>query len=259
MNQQEKNWQNFCDNHVGNWYGTWTKYSADGEIIESVQSLRSLKTNPEKTLTFQKNRYTYPDGRIEERQWQSTTEARKTKDGLIHPKHPWMRSLFFEQGAALWVTKYPQPDLIAHKTELFFKDNYLRLSVGTVYDPDGNLQMIWNFREDSRGFPSEYWSSDINFLQERNFKDNWIGKAINLNPDLNISPFYITELNWPCKNHQSFFIPDGISLSCPKKIELGSPFKIIANWFITSSNLRQLIVNYDKNLAFSEASLEFYD
>ena len=84
MNQQEKNWQNFCDNHVGNWYGTWTKYSADGEIIESVQSLRSLKTNPEKTLTFQKNRYTYPDGRIEERQWQSTTEARKTKDGL-----PW--------------------------------------------------------------------------------------------------------------------------------------------------------------------------
>jgi hypothetical protein len=170
-----------------------------------------------------------------------------------------MRSLFFEQGAALWVTKQPQPDMIAHKTELFFRHNYLRSSVGTVYSQEGNLEMIWNFREDSRGFPSQYWSSNINLLTERSFQNGWTGKAISMNPNLEVSPSYKTELNWPCQEHKLFLIPDGISLSCPEKITLGSPFKIIANWLITPSNLQQLVVNYDQRGAFSWSSLEFYD
>ncbi|MEM8778316.1 MAG: DUF3598 family protein, partial [Cyanobacteria bacterium P01_G01_bin.49] len=146
MNKEEKNWQNFCQNHIQKWYGTWTKYTAEGKVIDSVQSLRSFDTNTEKTLLSQKNSYTYPDGKIEERQWKATKESINREDGFIHPKHPWMRSLFFEEGAALWVTKYSQPDIISHKSELFFRHQDLRLSVGTVYDQDGNLQMFWNFR-----------------------------------------------------------------------------------------------------------------
>lgn len=68
--------------------------------------------------------------------------------------------LYFEQGAALWVTKEPQYDMTYHKTELFFKENYLGFSIVTVYGKDCNLQRLWIFKEDSRGFPSEYWSTE---------------------------------------------------------------------------------------------------
>ncbi|MDJ0842784.1 DUF3598 family protein [Crocosphaera sp.] len=259
MDRKDQNVENFLTHHLNNWYGTWTKYFPNREIQESVKSVRSLWINEEKTLVFQKNCYTYSDETIKEVSWEFGLEESTKEDGLIHSKHPWMRSLFFEQGAALWVTKCLQSDSISHKTELFFKDNNLRLSVGTVYNEDGNLESIWNFKEDSQGFPSQHWSSDIDLLQERNFKSNWMGQAINFKPNLDTSPFYIKELTWPYKNHQLFFLPDGISLSCPEKIELGSPFKIIANWLKTKFTLQQLVVNYDENFAFSGATLEIYD
>lgn len=62
-----------------------------------------------------------------------------------------------------------------------------------------------------------------------------------------------------CKDHNWFFLLDGIYLSCPKIIETVSPFKIIANWLINHTSLQQLVVNYDKKAVFLGSSLEFYD
>lgn len=257
-NLQEQNWQNFCANHLQDWHGTWTKYSAQGEVIESFQSLRSLKNNDDNTETYQLNRYTYSDGKIEEKKWQSTTESRKRNDGLIHPKHPWMRSLFFEQGAALWVTKEVQKGMIFHKSELFFRHENLRISVGTVYDENGNLQMFWNFREDSTGFSSQYWSSEINLFPEQNLKGNWEGKVITLTPNLEFSSSISTNFQWDWQENKKFFLPDGISLSCPDRILVGNPFTIIANWQVNSSELQQLIVQYDNKGSFSKATLGLF-
>lgn len=58
-----------------------------------------------------------------------------------------------------------------------------------------------------------------------------------MNPDLEVSPSEVTKLNLTCKYHKLFFFPDGISLSFPKIIETGSPFKIIANWLINHTSL----------------------
>ena len=255
---QEQNWQNFCTNHLQDWHGTWTKYSSQGEVIESFPSLRSLNTNEDRTISYQKNRYTYPDGKIEEKKWESAKESSKRKDGLIHPKHPWMRSLYFEQGAAIWVTKQVQAGMIFHKSELFFRHENLRLSVGTVYDEEGNLQMFWNFREDSRGFPSKYWSSAINLLPGRNLTGNWQGRTVTIASNLEFSLPIPTDLQWPYKENKTFFLPDGISLSCPDRILIGNPFTIIANWLVTSSQLQQLIVKYDNKGGFSKATLELF-
>ena len=258
MNPQEQNWQNFCANHLRDWHGVWTKYSPQGEVIESFQSLRSLRLNQEQTVSYQINRYTYPDGKIEEKKWQSNIESRKTKDGLIHPKHPWMRSLYFEEGAAIWVTKEIQVGMIFHKSELFFRHENLRLSVGTVYDENGNLQMFWNFREDSTGFPSQYWSREINLQPEQNLKKDWQSKAVTITSNLEFSSAIPTNLQWPWQENKTFFLPDGISLSCPDRVLIGNPFTIIANWLVTSAHLQQLIVKYDEKGSFSKATLELF-
>ncbi|WP_365972792.1 hypothetical protein [Moorena sp. SIO4G3] len=56
-----------------------------------------------------------------------------------------------------------------------------------------------------------------------------------------------------------FFFPDGISLSCPDKVNIGKNFSIAANWLITPSELQQLSVNYDKSGAlYSKTLEEFY-
>lgn len=257
-NLQEQNWQNFCANHLRDWHGTWTKYSSQGEVIESFPSLRSLSISKDRTVSHQLNRYVYPDGRIEEKKWQATTESCKSKDGLIHPKHPWMRSLYFEQGAAIWVTKQVQAKTIFHKSELFFRQENLRLSVGTVYDENGNLQMFWNFREDSTGFPSQYWSSAINLLPQQNLRGNWQGKAMTLTSNLEFSSPIPTDSPRFLKENKTFFLPDGISLSCPDRVLIGNPFTIIANWLVNSSQLQQLSVEYDKQGSFSQATLQLF-
>lgn len=65
MDRQEQNWQNFCSNYVADWYSIRIIYLANGAVIESIPSLRSFRTNKEKTLTFQKNCYHYSPDNVE--------------------------------------------------------------------------------------------------------------------------------------------------------------------------------------------------
>ncbi|MDJ0697629.1 DUF3598 family protein [Mastigocoleus sp. MO_188.B34] len=67
MQLKERNWQNFIANHMRDWHGIWTRYSPTGEIMESFQSLRSFRSNPEKTIIHQSNRHIYADGKIEKK------------------------------------------------------------------------------------------------------------------------------------------------------------------------------------------------
>ena len=95
MDLKEQNWQNFITHHLRDWHGIWTRYSPEGEVIESFQSLRSFRTNLEQTELFQTNRYLYADGRIEEKKWHSYKREKVFSDGIMHPAFPAMRSFFF--------------------------------------------------------------------------------------------------------------------------------------------------------------------
>ncbi len=63
MDIKEQNWQNFTANHLGDWHGTWTRYSPHGEVTESFQSLRRFLSNLKQTEIAQTNRYKYADGK----------------------------------------------------------------------------------------------------------------------------------------------------------------------------------------------------
>ncbi|AOX02362.1 hypothetical protein BJP34_25575 [Moorena producens PAL-8-15-08-1] len=256
MELKEQNWKNFTANHLRDWHGIWTRYSPEGEIIESFQSLRSFRSNPEQTEIYQTNRSIYADGRIEEKKWQSNKQDKVLPDGIIHPALPSMRSFFFEQGAATWSAKQLEPGSVFQPAELFFKHENIRHSVAIIYESNGSLMRAVSIREDAAGFPSNYWSTEINLLPERNLSGNWQGTSVTMTPDLKVSDPISTQLHWPLAGNNMFFFPDGISLSCPKQVNIGKNFTIVANWLVTDSQLQQLRVNYDNYGAFSGLTLE---
>ncbi len=256
MDLKEQNWRNFTVNHLRDWHGIWTRYSPQGEVIESFQSLRSFRSNPEQTELYQTNRWIYPDGRIEEKKWQSNKQDKVLSDGIVHPAFPSMRSFFLEQGAATWSAKRLESGSVFQPAELFFKHGDIRHSVAILYDGRGSLLRIASIREDAAGFPSKYWSKEVNLIPERNFSDDWQGTSVTMTPDLKVSNPIPTSLHWPWEGNKVFFFPDGISLSCPTQVSLGTCFTIAANWLVTDSQLQQLSVQYDREGVYSGLTLE---
>jgi len=256
MDLKEQNWHNFITNHLRDWQGIWTRYSPEGEIIESFQSLRSFRSNPEQTEIYHTNRYTYTDGRIEEENWQSNKRDKVQSDGMVHPAAPSMRSFFFEQGAAVLSAKKLKPGSIFVPAEFFFMHKDIRHSVAIIYQGNGNLMRMTSIREDAVEFPSKYWSKSVNLLPERDLSGNWQGTSITMAPDLKVSQPIPTQLQWPLSGNKTFFFPDGISLSCPTKVNIGNSFTIAANWLVTDSQLQQLSVKYDQEGVYSGLTLE---
>ena len=68
-----QNWRIFIAHHAKDWYGLWTRYTPQGEVMQSFQSLRSVKVgNSEQTLIKQTNRYTYSDRTTQEKAFEYT-------------------------------------------------------------------------------------------------------------------------------------------------------------------------------------------
>lgn len=111
-------------------------------------------------------------------------------------------------------------------------------------------------REDITGFPSQYWSTQLDLLPERNLNGNWRGTTVTMTPDLRVSTPAPIQLHWGWEGHNTYFYPDGISLSCPNQLSVGNEFVIAANWLVTSDQLQQLIIKYNESGAFSSVRLE---
>ena len=248
MDLQKQNWKNFYNNHLGNWHGLWTRYTFDGEIIEVIKSLRSLQGHPENAdIINQTNRYEYADGRTVEKSW--AWERNKRSKAF-----PLMRSLFFDRGAAAWVTKQLEVSSF-FQVELFFRHKDLRLSVPVIYNDNFSNRVV-TFREDKRGLPSQYWSEKLELLAQRKFSNDWQGNSIIMTPDFKVSAPVPTKLNWGCDGYKNFFFTDVISVNCPPRLEIGSSFSITANWLVTESYLQQITTNYDDSGAFSSVTFE---
>lgn len=255
MELKQHNWKNFTANHLHDWHGIWTRYSPQSEVQESFQSLRSFQSDPQQLEIAHTNQYIYADGTVKEQSWQYNLDSNSFPDGVFHPQNQSMRGLFFESGHAAWVTMQLQVNSF-FAVELFFKSNELRHSVGIVYDKEGSLFRTANIREDSRGFPSQFWSKEIEQVSHREFSEDWQGTSVIITPDLKISQPVPTKLNWGWEGHKTFFLPDGVSISCPEKINIGNSFTLVANWLITPSQLHQLKARYDESGAFLGLTLE---
>lgn len=251
---QDRNWQDFIQYHAADWHGCWTRYRATGAVQESFRSLRRFQTNADRTAITQTNRYLRADA-TQEQQWSYNQEDNSLADGLCHPQADVMRSLCFPSGHAAWVMQQCQPDSF-FAVELFFRYQTLRHSVGIVYDRQGQLLRTSNIREDTTGFPGQFWSDSIEQLPQPPWSGQWSGRAIAMQPNLTLSAPQTTHLAVHWGQGQCFYLPDGISVCCPTQIRMGTPFTLAVNWCITSDTLEQVVVEYDRQGAFTQLILE---
>ncbi|MDJ0660407.1 MAG: DUF3598 family protein [Crocosphaera sp.] len=250
MKLKEHNWKILTEQHLYDWHGIWTRYSSTGEVQESFKSLRSFRSNPEKIEIFHTNRYFYDDGRTEEKKWNYKQEEFSQVNNSI--------SFFFEQGSMGWLAKA----LVTNSMfvmELLFKYEHLRHSIIMMYDQQGNLLQISSIKEDSQGFPSSHWSTEIEQLSSKNFPKNWQGTSLVLNSDLEISEPVSSQFSWDRKGHKIFYLPDGVSISCPDKVTVGTAFDCVTNWLIDETQMQQLIASYDTTGKFQSLTLEKYE
>ncbi|HEY9779195.1 MAG TPA: DUF3598 family protein [Leptolyngbyaceae cyanobacterium] len=240
MNLKEQNWNNFYAKHLQDWHGIWTIYSSSGEVTDTFQCVRSFRSNSEQTEITHTNRYTYADGRREEKTWQ-----------LYKPS---LRSIFFEQGAGAFNSKQLEPGTL-FAVELFFRHQDIRHSVVVPYQDGSNLTSMLSIREDAAS-PSKFWSSDLNLVAERKLSENWIGTRQTMTPDLKVSPALPTQLHWAIEGNETFFFPDGISLSCPGKVKVGMAIAIATNWLVNPTYMQQVTIKYDELGAFHNLTFE---
>jgi hypothetical protein len=257
MNLKEQNWKNFCTHNLRNLSGLWVGYTPKKEVFGSFQMTRSFQSNKEQTEITHKLGYpsTEGDGTVKEQAWQLSKHSSNLPDGIVHPESPLMRTLCFEQGATASVVKQLEMGS-PFRIQFSFKHEDLVSSVVVFYDDSGSLMRTVCMRLDAANVSSQYWSTELNLLPERNLSDGWQGTAVTMTPDLNVSTAVPTQLRWGWKENENFFFPDGISLSCPTQASIGTDLVIAANWLMTSSQLQQMLVQYDEFGVFSMLTLE---
>ncbi len=257
MELQDKNWQNFCANHLGNWHGTRTRYSPQGEVKEWFEAFRIFQANTDRTEITHTNRNIYTDSTTEEQSWQFSKHSNNFSDGIMHPITERMRFLALEQGAAAGVYKEIE-EQVPLGVELFLRNETLRYSLVSVYGKDGSLWRITLIREDKVAYPNNYWSNEVNLLAERNLSGNWTGTSVKMTPDLKVSAEFSAELQLTIEGNKTLYFPDGITLSCPNEVKVGKPANITTTWLIKPDLLQQISVDYNNSGDFAELKfLEF--
>ena len=102
--------------------------------------------------------------------------------------------------------------------------------------------------EDSSGYSGKYWSMEVKPISERSFTGNWEDTSVTQFPDLTISEPVQTQLQWGWEGHQvMYYLPDGITVSCPREIIEGTAVDLVANWLVTDTKNVQITVKYDEN------------
>ena len=139
--------------------------------------------------------------------------------------------------------------------ELFFRHEDIRHSVVAAYQDGSNLTKMLSIREDAAS-PSKFWSSERNLVADRDLSQNWIGTSMTMTPDLKVSPPLPTQLHWAIEGNETFFFPDGISLSCPRQVQVGFTIAIAVNWLVNPIYMQQVTIKYDELGAFHNLTFE---
>jgi hypothetical protein len=229
---QLQNWHNFCRYHANrDWYGTWTRYSADGEIIESFNCIRSFKISADGSEIYHQNHYTYADG------------TKETKTFGPYQK-PITRSLFLDNSFSWGSQKIELGANFGFETGLSYEDR--RASVVIMYDEAGNLERILVIPENLTSFPETPTPPLAKKCIESNH--NWKGTAKTITPDCIVSsPVDISwnQLEKLGDNFRTLHFCDGISVTCPAKIVATQEFFAAVEWQVNPNLLIRAIRNYD--------------
>ena len=231
MQPQLQNWDNFCKYHVNcDWYGVWTKYSPDGQVIDSFQCIRSFHLNQNGSEIKHQNHYIYPDGKKETRNFGPY-------------KKPDTRALFLDNSFSWGSIIVVEESRFGFKTGFRYEDK--RVSAVVIYNETGNLQEITVISEVLKGI-----SEESNVISPEQFSGIWKGKAKTINPNWIVSfpvETIYNQLENNADDYLNLHFPEGVYVNCPSQVEPEKDFVAVVDWLINPNLLQSGIRKYDSS------------
>ena len=256
------NWENFLKN-LGEWRGSFTKISPNGEILGSTPSILNLEADDNnQAVLFRLRRFDshdYDSPPIQDYQQEYRSLGRQ--------------NIFFATGAFSKGTLQLAP-FSEFGAEYGFVDHDRRSRLVQLYDPQGNFINLTLIRE-FRSFTDAYERPQLTVEQ---LIGNWQGKAHTVYSDLRPSETYSTylevqkigdgyleqKLSFQSQiiiakariagnkiisetegiTRQILLLPDGTSSNVPLQLQLRKPFFVEAGWLVRENERQRLIRSY---------------
>lgn len=238
MEPQLQNWDNFCRYYSDDLYGTWSRYSAEGELIDSFECIRSFRVLHDGSEISHQNHYIYADGKTESKIFNSY-------------KKPITQGLFLDNCFSWGSAKVEIGNSFFFDTCLRHED--YRASAIARYDERGNLQRMTILSERQGNFGK---NSAISTIKTNNELRGWLTR---ITPDWIVSPTMETkwtQLEDLNDSHLIFHLNDGISVSFPRHIESGKEFFLAMDWLCGDTLLKRGMRHYN-SFGFSSLTLEY--
>lgn len=258
------NWENFLKN-LGEWRGSFTKISPDGEIINSTPSILNLEAfDNGQAVLFRLRRFDasgYDSPPMEDYQQEYRSIGRQ--------------NIFFATGAFTKGTLQLAP-FTEFGAEYGFVDHDRRSRLVQLYDKQGNFTNLSLIRE----FRNNTDASERPQLTVEQLIGNWEGKAHTFYSDLRPSETYVSYLeikeigNGYLEQKLSFasqtitsqskiagnklifekegnirqilLLPDGTSSNVPLQLQLRKPFFVEVGWLLRENERQRLIRSYNE-------------
>ncbi len=240
LNAQQQNWENFCQYHLGDWDGTWTRYSSQGEALDSFQCVRSFHLSEDGNQINHKNHYTYADGK-------SKTEAYGPY------KRPITRALYLQNSFSWGSTTLNPGNYLGFETGFRFENK--RASAIAMLDDKGKLQEVAIVSEHLGSFANRPPGPPAN-----KHAGNWQESLQTMTPNWMVSAE--VELPWKilddlAEEYLTLHFAEGISLSCPQLIKPEQEFFLAVDWLISPTLLQRGIRHFDKS-GFTHFTLQTF-
>jgi hypothetical protein len=222
-----KNWENFCQHQLGDWHGTWTFYSAQGQFAKSFQCLRSFQSSNLEKVEHQ-NHYFYDDG----------NKKTETFGPYIKPE---MKGTYLDNGFSWGAKSLDDPFFF----ETGFRADNQRVSVVGIYAKNVFTQalVILETLGKFKDFSQFSWPTQ--------FK----GKTQSINSELVVSGEE-EQIYRPLSGEILFSFPGNIILACPQTLT-SNQVDLCVDWLVTPSLLYRGIRSFNSD-QFKQFTLQTF-
>jgi hypothetical protein len=258
------NWENFLQN-LGEWRGSFTKISCNGEILASTPSILNLEAfDNNQAVLFRLRRFD-----------SSNYDSLPIQDYQQEYRYLGKENIFFATGAFSKGTLQLAP-FSEFGAEYGFVDDDRRSRLVQLYDKEGNfinLTLIREFRSSTDAYERPQ-------LTVEQLIGNWQGQAYTVYSDLRQSAIFPTylevkkigdgyleqKLSFQSQiitakariegnkiisetegvPRQILLLPDGTSSNVPLQLPLRKPFFVEAGWLVRENERQRLIRSYNE-------------
>lgn len=239
-------WMRFVDFHAKHWKGIWTRYNPDGSIFEWFLSERILLPSEDRLKVSHTNHERRKTG-VTTKHWEHKFNTKK--EDFSFPTVTYCGS----NGALLWTTPIFTGEHILNEGFFFVINSSVRCDVTTLYDTKGELFRVTNIRESEEGFPTP-WSEKVEMVSTREIPKIVHGAGFVTDCQTGEKEFESHELFWPesLPGRREFYLPDGISVSCPLKVTHEDEMLIVVDVTLSEDEYQRAQIRFPKGWKWPE-------